>query len=79
MAGIEIDDTTADVLQALADDAGLPLKRYLAQVAEEKQRERALAKGAEIFRQVISDPETVAAFDAEYGGPAQVKHTPQAA
>ncbi|MER7057105.1 antitoxin MazE7 [Streptomyces sp. NPDC000351] len=79
MAGIEIDDTTVATLQDLADDAGLPLETYLAQVAEEKQRERALAKGAETFRRVISDPETVAAFDAEYGGPAQVKHTPQAA
>ncbi len=55
------------------------LEVYLARVAEEKQCERALAKGAETFRRVISDPETVAAFDAEYGGPAQAKHTPQAA
>jgi hypothetical protein len=75
MAGIEIDDTTADTLQALADAAGLPLDAYLAQVAEEKRQERALSKGAEIFRQVTSDPETVAAFDAQYGGPA----APQAA
>ncbi|NEC73919.1 antitoxin MazE7 [Streptomyces rochei] len=79
MAGIEIDDTTVATLQALADDAGLPLDAYLSRVAEEKQRERALAKGAEAFRRVISDPETVAAFDAEYGGPAQVAHTPRAA
>ncbi|MYX26783.1 antitoxin MazE7 [Streptomyces sp. SID8381] len=72
MAGIEIDDTTRATLQALADEAGLPLDGYLAKVAEEKQRERALAEGAEIFRQVTSDPSTVAAFDAEYGAPAQV-------
>ncbi|MDG9723782.1 MULTISPECIES: antitoxin MazE7 [unclassified Streptomyces] len=79
MAGIEIDDTTADALRALADAAGLPLDAYLAQVAEEKRRERALAEGAEIFRQVTSDPETVTAFDAEYGGPAAAQHAPQAA
>ncbi|MEU3901812.1 antitoxin MazE7 [Streptomyces sp. NPDC045251] len=79
MAGIEIDDTTMATLQALADGAGLPLETYLTQVAEEKQHERALAKGAEAFRRVISGPETVAAFDAEYGGPAQVAHTARAA
>ncbi|MFH8977999.1 antitoxin MazE7 [Streptomyces sp. NPDC017890] len=79
MAGIEIDDTTADALRALADAAGLPLDAYLAQVAEEKRRERALAEGAEIFRRVTGDPETVAAFDAEYGGPAPAQHAPRAA
>lgn len=79
MAGIEIDDTTADALQALADAAGLPLDAYLAQVAEEKRRERALAEGGEIFRRVTSDPETVAAFDAEYGAPAPSQTAPRAA
>ncbi|MFJ8810817.1 antitoxin MazE7 [Streptomyces sp. NPDC102490] len=79
MAGIEIDDTTADALRALADAAGLPLDAYLAQVAEEKRRERALAEGAEIFRRVTGAPETVAAFDAEYGGPASARSAPQAA
>ncbi|MER6694817.1 antitoxin MazE7 [Streptomyces minutiscleroticus] len=79
MAGIEIDDTTADTLQALADAAGLPLDAYLAQVAEEKRRERALADGAEIFRRVTGDPETVAAFDAEYGGPSSPARASQAA
>ncbi|MDX3371923.1 antitoxin MazE7 [Streptomyces sp. ME02-6987-2C] len=79
MAGIEIDDSTVATLQALADDVGLPLETYLTQVAEEKQHERALAKGAETFRRVISDPETVAAFDAEYGGPEQVARAPRAA
>ncbi|MEU3902116.1 antitoxin MazE7 [Streptomyces sp. NPDC045251] len=79
MAGIEIDDTTADALRDLADAAGLPLDAYLAQVAEEKRRERALAEGAEIFRQVTSDPETAAAFDAEYGGPAPARTAPRAA
>ncbi|ANB09773.1 antitoxin MazE7 [Streptomyces ambofaciens] len=79
MAGIEIDDTTADALRALADAAGLPLDAYLAQVAEEKRRERALAEGAEIFRQVTRDPETAAAFDAEYGGPTPTRTTARAA
>jgi hypothetical protein len=79
MAGIEIDDTTADALRTLADAAGLPLDAYLAQVAEEKRRERALTEGAEIFRRVTSDPETVASFDAEYGGPAPAQSAPRAA
>lgn len=79
MADIDINDTTRDALQALADAAGLSLDDYLAQVATEKQRERALAEGAEIFRRVIGDPATVAAFDAEFGGPAQVAHAAQAA
>ncbi|MFB9467226.1 antitoxin MazE7 [Streptomyces cinereospinus] len=79
MAGIEIDDTTADTLQTLADAAGLPLDAYLAQVAEEKRRERVLDEGAEIFRQVTSDPETVASFDAEYGAPGPAHTAPRAA
>ncbi|MEU3640952.1 antitoxin MazE7 [Streptomyces albogriseolus] len=79
MAGIEIDDTTADALQALADAAGVPLDAYLARVAEEKRREHALREGAEIFRQVTGDPETVAAFDAEYGAPTPAPAAPRAA
>ncbi|MEV6403939.1 antitoxin MazE7 [Streptomyces bobili] len=79
MAGIEIDDTTADMLQTLADAAGLPLDAYLAQVADEKRRERALAEGAEIFRRITSDPDTVTAFDAEYGAPAAAQTAPRAA
>ncbi|MFF8880742.1 antitoxin MazE7 [Streptomyces flaveolus] len=79
MAGLEKDDTTADTLHALADAAGLPLDTYLAQVAAEKRRERALDEGAEIFRQVTSDPETVAAFDAECGAPTPVHTAPRAA
>jgi hypothetical protein len=79
MAGIEIDDTTRDALQALADAAGLPLDSYLAQVATEKRRERALDEGAAIFRRVTGDTATAAAFDAEYGGPTASAHAPQAA
>lgn len=78
MADIEIDDATRATLQALADDAGVPLESYLARVAEEKQRERALATGAEAFRRVTSDPATVAAFDAEFGDPT-AKRAPRAA
>ncbi|MFF6815187.1 antitoxin MazE7 [Streptomyces sp. NPDC012403] len=77
MADIEIDDSTRAALQALADDAGLSLEAYLARVAEEKQRERALTAGAEAFRRVTGDPATVAAFDAAFGGPA--RHAPRAA
>ncbi|OIK08239.1 antitoxin MazE7 [Streptomyces monashensis] len=78
MAGIEIDDSTRDTFQALADDAGMPLEDYLATLAEEKKHERALAEGAEVFRQVTGDPATVSAFDAEFGGP-PVRRTPRAA
>ncbi|MGY4967411.1 antitoxin MazE7 [Streptomyces sp. 900105245] len=78
MAGIEIDDSTRDTFQALADDAGVPLAEYLARLAEEKEHERALAKGADVFRQVTSYPATVSAFDAEFRGPA-VQAGPRAA
>ncbi|MFI8966981.1 antitoxin MazE7 [Streptomyces sp. NPDC053493] len=79
MADIEIPDSTKAALQALADDAGVPLGDYLARVAEEKERERALAIGAEEFRRVIADPATVAAFDEAFGGPAPAQHAPRAA
>ncbi|WP_210590294.1 antitoxin MazE7 [Streptomyces sp. GESEQ-35] len=79
MADIEIDDTTKATLQDLADDAGLSVPDYLAKVAEEKQHERALTVGAEVFRRVTSDPATVAAFDAEFGAPSQAKPAPRAA
>jgi len=48
-------------------------------VAEEKRRERALAEGADMFRQVTSDPETAAAFGTEYGAPAPDQTAPRAA
>lgn len=79
MAEIEIDRVTKDALQTLADMAGLPLADYLALMAEEKKREHALEAGAGTFRRVTSDPATVAAFDAEFGGPTPVKHAPRAA
>ncbi|MEU1600221.1 antitoxin MazE7 [Streptomyces sp. NPDC005708] len=66
MADIE-NDTTRAALQALADAEGMSLEDYLAKVAAEKQRERALDAGAEAFRRVTSDPATRAAFDAEFG------------
>ncbi|MGP4052578.1 antitoxin MazE7 [Streptomyces sp. 2A115] len=74
MAELEIDDTTRDTLQDLAADAGLSVPDYLAKVAEEKKRERALDAGAAIFRRVTGDPATVAAFDAEFGGPTSAPH-----
>lgn len=80
MADIEIDDTTKGTLQDLAAGEGLSVSDYLSRVAEEKKRERALGEGAEIFRRVTGDPATVAAFDAEFGGPVSAEHdTPQAA
>ncbi|MFF5969952.1 antitoxin MazE7 [Streptomyces sp. NPDC012769] len=79
MADIEIPDTTKDVLQALADDAGVPLGDYLTRLAAEKDRERALEVGAEAFRRVIGGPATVAAFDEAFGGPAPAQRAPRAA
>lgn len=78
MADIELDDSTNDTFEHLAEEAGLTVPQYLAQVAEEKQRDRALNVGAKAFRRVISDPATVESFDAEYGGPAR-RTTAQAA
>ncbi|MFF4276159.1 antitoxin MazE7 [Streptomyces sp. NPDC001536] len=79
MADIEIDRVTRDTLEALAEAEGLPLADYLAKVAEEKHQENVLAEGAAIFRRVTGDPATVASFDAEFGGPAQVDRAPRAA
>ncbi|MFJ3338427.1 antitoxin MazE7 [Streptomyces sp. NPDC086766] len=79
MADIEIDDPTRAALQDLADTEGVSLEDYLARVAEEKQRERALNAGAETFRRVTGDPATMVAFDAEFGGPRSAKHAPRAA
>ncbi|MFF7183585.1 antitoxin MazE7 [Streptomyces sp. NPDC008121] len=79
MADIEIRETTKDVLQSLADEAGLSLDDYLARVAAEKKRERVLEAGAEAFRRVINDPATVAAFDGEFGGHAPAGQASRAA
>ncbi|GGV50317.1 antitoxin MazE7 [Streptomyces spectabilis] len=77
MADIELDDSTATTFGALAEAAGLSVPEYLAQVAAEKQREHALQVGAAAFRRVTG--ESAAAFDAEFGGPAAIDHTSQAA
>lgn len=80
MADIEIDDTTRDTLQHLADEVGLSVPDYLAQVAEEKQHERALEAGAAAFRRVIGEPGLLDRFDGDFGGlPPAAHHTPQAA
>ncbi|MDW6057935.1 antitoxin MazE7 [Streptomyces sp. FXJ1.4098] len=76
MADIELDDSTKSTFEHLAEDAGLSVTEYLAQVAEEKRREHALNIGAAAFRRVTRDPATVAAFDAEFGGPTSATHAP---
>ncbi|MFE0063437.1 antitoxin MazE7 [Streptomyces sp. NPDC059003] len=67
MADIELDDRIVHTFEDLAADAGLSVPEYLARLAEEKKRERALGVGAAAFRRVTT--EAAAAFDAEFGGP----------
>lgn len=74
MADIEIDETTKGTLADLAADAGLSVTDYLARLAVEKRRELALSAGGAIFRETVGNPDTLAAFDAEYGGPSSVSH-----
>ncbi|MGV9349762.1 antitoxin MazE7 [Streptomyces spiralis] len=77
---VKIDDTTRDALRDLAAGEGLSVKDYLAKVAEEKKRERALRTATASFRRVINEPGIVDAFDSEFGGLAKAKgSTPQAA
>ncbi|MEU5900271.1 antitoxin MazE7 [Streptomyces venezuelae] len=70
MADIELDDSIRTDFEDLAAEAGLTVPQYLAQVAQEKKRERALKAGAEAFLRVTK--ESAAAFDAEFGGPTSV-------
>ncbi|MFG3022046.1 antitoxin MazE7 [Streptomyces sp. NPDC048254] len=65
---VKIDEATRDILRELADAQGLSIKEYLARLAVEHQRERALTTATAAFRRVISEPGVQEAFDAEFGG-----------
>ncbi|MFD7444057.1 antitoxin MazE7 [Streptomyces sp. NPDC059909] len=77
---VKIDDVTRDRLKALADDAGMSMKDYLAKVAEEKEHEKRLETATAAFRRVIAEPGILDRFDADFGGLPPVRHeTPRAA
>ncbi|MFD7324745.1 antitoxin MazE7 [Streptomyces sp. NPDC059875] len=78
---VKIDDTTRDRLKALADDAGMSMKDYLAQLAAEKEQERLQDTATAAFRRAISAPGIMDRFDADFGGlPSVTKHeNPRAA
>lgn len=77
---VKIDDSTRDILRGLADIQGLTIKDYLARLAEEKQREQALATATAIFRRAINEPGIMEAFDADFGGlPPRAENTRQVA
>ncbi|MEU6879444.1 antitoxin MazE7 [Streptomyces sp. NPDC046712] len=65
---VRIDDTTRDRLKALADDAGLSLKDYLARVATEKEHDKLLETATAAFRRATSAPGVMDRFDADFGG-----------
>ncbi|MFF3489378.1 antitoxin MazE7 [Streptomyces sp. NPDC002701] len=70
---VKIDDTTRDRLKALADEAGLSMKDYLARVAEEKEHEKLLDTATAAFRRVI-EPGILDQFDADFGGLPSIDH-----
>lgn len=78
---VKIDDITRNRLRALADAAGMSMKDYLAQVAEEKEHEQQLDTATAAFRRAITAPGILDRFDADFGGlpPATAHHTPRAA
>ncbi|MFD9030855.1 antitoxin MazE7 [Streptomyces sp. NPDC059567] len=78
---VKIDDTTRDRLKALADDAGMSMKDYLAKVAAEKEQERLQGSATAAFRRAISAPGIMDRFDADFGGlpPVSKRETPRAA
>ncbi|MGI5440587.1 antitoxin MazE7 [Streptomyces shenzhenensis] len=77
---VKIDDETRDLFKALADDRGMSMKDYLADLARREETTRRLETATAAFRRVINEPGLVEAFDAEFGGlPTVTRDTPQAA
>lgn len=71
---VKIDDATRDRLKALADDAGMSMKDYLAKVAAEKEHEKLLDTATAAFRRAIGAPGILDRFDADFGGLPPASH-----
>ncbi|MEU3618887.1 antitoxin MazE7 [Streptomyces sp. NPDC006872] len=65
---LKIDDETRDLFKALADERGMSMKEYLADLARREETARRLETATAAFRRVINEPGLVEAFDAEFGG-----------
>ncbi|MFD9543881.1 antitoxin MazE7 [Streptomyces sp. NPDC060022] len=76
---VKIDDTTRNRLKALADDAGMSMKDYLARLAADKEHEKLLDTATASFRRLIGEPGILDRFDADFGGLPPAATAPQAA
>ncbi|MGW1786969.1 antitoxin MazE7 [Streptomyces sp. NPDC002143] len=77
---LKIDDETRDLFKALADERGMSMKEYLADLARREETARRLETATAAFRRVINEPGLVEAFDAEFGGlPTAARDTSRAA
>jgi hypothetical protein len=71
---VKIDNITRNRLKALAEEAGMSMKDYLAQVAGEKEHEKLLGTATAAFRRVIGEPGILDRFDADFGGLPPARH-----
>jgi hypothetical protein len=77
---VKIDDETRDLFKALADNRGMSMKDYLAELARREETARRLETATAAFRRIIDEPGLVEAFDAEFGGlPTVPRETSRAA
>ncbi|MCF3104058.1 antitoxin MazE7 [Streptomyces roseoverticillatus] len=65
---VKIDDQTRDRFQALAADAGMSMRAYLAELAVEKENQKKLGRATESFRAAVARPGFAEAFERDFGG-----------
>ncbi|MBH1933737.1 antitoxin MazE7 [Streptomyces sp. AV19] len=63
---VKIDDQTRDRFQALAADAGMSMRAYLAQLAVEMETQQKLGTATAAFRAAIARPGFAEAFDRDF-------------
>lgn len=65
---VKIDEQTRDRFQALAADAGMSMRAYLAELAVEMENQTKLGVATESFRVAVARPGFAEAFERDFGG-----------
>jgi predicted transcriptional regulator len=76
---VKIDTETRDRLATLAEERGLSMRAYLAELSIAEENQVHLRRATNAFRTAVSRPGFAEAFDRDFGGAPAPSRTSQAA
>ncbi|MFJ2278890.1 antitoxin MazE7 [Streptomyces sp. NPDC087866] len=76
---VKIDSETRDRFAAIAAARGQSVRSYLSELAIEEENQISLGRATAAFREAISRPGLLEAFDRDFGGLPETQHSSRAA